>query len=217
MKIFLYVWCFGLFEGWTDWTHIHSSKPEGKKLWSSLHESLRSGKSVFCFKQLLKTQCERFKLTFLKILPVLLYLSDFWLGHFILYVNKVIIHVITFYKLYFPLTQRSYSFITPLFARVKENYSSQNLSDKKNVSRVKKTFWCHFGYLNYSATFVQPLSQLSFAMARGRTQETNKYKPQEHFPDTFATRMRSARSPATTQHKIISNKHKGKTKQTRTN
>lgn len=52
-------------------------------------------------------------------------------------------------------------------------------------------------------------------MAQGQTKDTNKYKPPEHFPDTFATRMRSARSPATKQHKIISNKHKSKTEQKR--
>lgn len=44
----------------------------------------------------------------------------------------------------------------------------------------------------------------------GQTQHTNKNKPPEHFPDTFATRMRSARSPATNEHKHISNEHKGK-------
>lgn len=127
--------------------HIHISKPEGRKVWSSLHETLRSAKSVVCFKQLLKTPYKRFKLTFLKILPVLLnFLSKFGLGHFILHVNKVIINVITFYKLYFLLTHWSHSFITFLFihhsfvCRGKENYSSQNVSDKKNVSREKKHF-----------------------------------------------------------------------------
>lgn len=70
-----------------------------------------------------------------------------------------------------------------------------------------------FVYLTYSPTFVQPLSQLSLTMEQGHTQKTNEHEPPEHFPDTFATRTRSARSPATTQHKIISNEHKGKTEQ----
>ncbi len=52
-------------------------------------------------------------------------------------------------------------------------------------------------------------------MQRGHTKDTNNYKPPEHFPDTFATRTHSARSPATTQHKVISNEHKGKTLQNR--
>lgn len=52
-------------------------------------------------------------------------------------------------------------------------------------------------------------------MGQGQTQDTNKYKPPEHFLDTFATRMRSAHSPATIQNKIISNEQKGKTEQIR--
>ena len=79
--------------------------------------------------------------------------------------------------------------------------------------RTLKNISAPFGYLNYSPTFALSLPQLSLAMGQGQTQDINKYKPPGHFPDTFATRMRSARSPATTEHNIISREQQGKGEQ----
>lgn len=78
---------------------------------------------------------------------------------------------------------------------------------------AEKNISVYFGYLNYSRTFAVALTIKS--LPGGQIQDTNKHKPPERFPGTSATHRRSARSPATAQHKIISNEHKGK-KQKRT-